>query len=121
MPAAFYRQALCVHDGWHYKRVWSRWGKRHAAYRFGHFYFRRTAKTYSNGEGAWHGSVSSLYGGGLQFMLGTWHRAGGSGVSTVDIANASPAEQIYRAFRIVRDDGGSWREWPNTSRACGLR
>lgn len=51
-------------------------------------------------------------------MLGTWERAGGAATSWV---TAPPAEQFYRAWIIWRQDGGSWREWPNTSRACGLR
>jgi hypothetical protein len=126
VPARFYPQALCVHSGWHYRRAWSRRDKRRAGYRFGPFWFIRTwdvpdSITGGSGEGGWD-AVSSTYGGGMQFMLSTWHRAGGRGYSAAAIAAASPAEQIYRSYRIVHgQDGGSWGEWPNTSRACGLR
>lgn len=125
VPASFYPQALCVHSGWHYRRAWSRRDKRQAGYRFGPFWFIRTWDVPDSikggaGEGGWD-AVSSSYGGGLQFMLGTWHRAGGSGKSMSAIAGASPAEQIYRAYRIVHgQDHDRWGEWPNTSRACGL-
>lgn len=53
--------------------------------------------------------------GGLQFTLGTWQSVGGRG----NPADASPAEQIYRAFLVWKRDGGSWREW-STAGACGL-
>jgi hypothetical protein len=54
--------------------------------------------------------------GGLQFLFSTWASVGGRG----DPANASPAEQIYRAFLVWKRDGGSWaREW-TTAGACGL-
>jgi hypothetical protein len=82
-------------------------------------------------EGSWvsigyvHGVAT--YGGGMQFMLGTWHRAGGAGSSLWDIARASPREQLYRAWLVWdRDAGkphdgiGSWREW-GTAGMCGLR
>ena len=122
MPAAFYLQALCVHDGWHYKRAWSPWEKRHSTYRFGSFFFRRTwdvpdTIAGGSGEGSWHVS-DPPYANGFQFMLGTWERAGGSSSTW---QSATPREQVYRAWRIVvGQDGGSWREWPQTSRACGL-
>lgn len=118
-PGVGIKAALCVHDGWHYRRAWTIADKRHAQYAFGNRRYIRTDKTWSNGEGAWN-VVDEPYGGGMQFMLSTWHRAGGSGYSVSAIAAASPREQIYRAWRIVRGDGGSWREWPNTGRACGL-
>jgi hypothetical protein len=118
VPASFYPQALCVHDGWHYRRVWKRWRIRHATYRFGPYAFVRTWKTWSNGEGGW--DDAGYYGGGLQFLVSTWNRAGGHARSTADIARATPREQIYRSWRIVQMDG-SWREWGNTRVACGLR
>jgi hypothetical protein len=68
----------------------------------------------------WH-IVNSPYAGGMQFELGTWHRAGGNGSSLWAVARASPREQLYRAWKIWSQDGGSWREWPTTSRMCGLR
>lgn len=72
---------------------------------------------HSHESGDWH-IHNEPYANGFQFMLGTWIRAGGSASTWV---TASPAEQLYRAYVIWRQDGGSWREWPNTSRACGLR
>jgi hypothetical protein len=57
------------------------------------------------------------YGNGFQFMLSTWVRAGGNAAWWI---TASPREQFYRAWRIYRQDGNSWREW-STAGACGLR
>lgn len=65
----------------------------------------------------WHIS-NPPYANGFQFMLGTWESVGGSAASW---RWASPAEQFYRAYLVWLRDGRSWREWPNTSRACGLR
>jgi hypothetical protein len=58
----------------------------------------------------------SRYAGGLQFLESTWRRAGGTG----EPWQWSPREQIYRAWRIVTADRGSWSEW-GTRRRCGLR
>jgi hypothetical protein len=114
VPPSFYPQALCVHDGWHYRIVGPR---RRATYVFGGVRLARTWKTWSNGEGSWH-VWDPPYANGFQFLLGTWERAGGAASTW---RSASPREQVYRAWRIVHgQDGGSWREWPNTSRACGL-
>lgn len=62
------------------------------------------------------------YANGFQFMLGTWVGAGGSAATWI---TSSPAEQFYRTFVVYERDlhsgnGNGWREWPNTSRACGL-
>lgn len=64
----------------------------------------------------WH-IHNEPYAGGFQFMLGTWMRAGGSPSTWF---TATPREQFYRAYMIWKQDGGSWREWPNTSRMCGV-
>ena len=53
--------------------------------------------------------------GGMQFNLSTWASVGGRG----NPADASPSEQIYRAFLVWKRDGGSWREWTTRS-LCGL-
>lgn len=82
-------------------------------------------------EGAWDsiGYVRGVatYGGGLQFLLSTWHAAGGTAGSLWDIAQAPIREQLYRAWITwdrdagrVGDGAGSWHEW-GTARACGLR
>jgi hypothetical protein len=56
----------------------------------------------------------SIYYGGMQFALSTWKRAGGSGYPH----RASPREQLYRAWRIWRMNGGRWNEWPTFARYC---
>ena len=140
VPVAFMEAALCVHSGWHYTAA-RNWPERRALgrrYGRGPDYWQGTVAFYrtvdvpdslsgGSGEGAWN-NVNSDYGGGLQFMLGTWNRAVGlsKGVlryarSHADISRMSWAEQIYGAYMIVTQDGGSWREWPLTGRACGLR
>jgi hypothetical protein len=79
-------------------------------------WFRQQALCVHHGESIdWH-IVNPPYTGGMQFMDGTWQRVGGRGRAS----DASPGEQIFRAFLIWKQDGGSWREWPRTSRACGL-
>lgn len=62
----------------------------------------------------------ALYGGGLQFLVSTWNRAGGAERTVYEIARTTPRVQLYRAWLVWKRDGGSWREWPNTARACGL-
>lgn len=105
VPDWFMARALCVHDGW--------WHQGHAP-------FARTADVpdgIPGGSGEANWANRSSYRGGMQFAWSTWQRAGGSG----DPADATPAEQVYRAYVIVvNQDGGSWREWPQTARACGL-
>jgi len=140
VPVSFMEAALCVHSGWHYEaaRTWPE--RRALGRRYGHgpdywqgkVAFYRTVDVPDSirggsGEGAWD-NVNGLYGGGLQFMLGTWNRAAGLARgklryarSRADISRMSWAEQVYGAFMIVTQDGGSWREWPLTSRACNLR
>lgn len=61
----------------------------------------------------WHLNTGNSFYGGLQFTLGTWHAAGGSGYPH----QASPLEQKYRAV-IWRDRIGTWTTtagWPH----CG--
>ena len=86
-------------------------------------WFRQAMCIHSH-EGAWNavGYVNgrATYGGGMQFLLSTWHRAGGTASSVYDIARQTPREQLYRAWIIVRSHGGSWSEWGTASR-CGLR
>lgn len=89
-PPWWLRQALCIH---HYEGAWNAIG-------------------YVNGR--------PTYGGGMQFLVSTWNRAGGSARSVWDIARATPREQLYRAWRIWRMNGGSFREWGTAGR-CGLR
>lgn len=140
VPVGFMEEALCVHSGWHYQAART-WPERRALgrrYHHGPDYWQGPVAFYrttdvpdgirgGSGEGAWN-NVNSLYGGGLQFMLGTYNRAAGLAkgklpyaASKADISRLPAAAQVYAAFMIWRQDGGSWREWPETSRACGLR
>src|SRR4051812_20824297 len=54
----------------------------------------------------WRGAPS-LYAGGMQFLQSTWRGAGGTG----EPWQATPREQVYRAFIVWKRDGRSWREW----------
>jgi hypothetical protein len=72
--------------------------------------------------------VNASYGGGMQFTLGTWNRAADlshgrvpHARSNAEIAKQPARVQLLAAYLIVQQDGGSWREWPQTSRACGWR
>jgi len=120
----FVEGALCVHSGWHYTSHRQHGQPEYVLWGRGYW---RTSKTWSNGEGSWTGTVGNLYGGGMSFMVGTYNRAAGLSrgavafvASTSGIAARSPAEQLLATWMIVQQDGGSWREWPQTSRACGL-
>lgn len=124
-PPGFVLQALCVHSGWWYAFRPLRPGQRPYASYWGHLYFRvrdvPDGVAGGSGEGRWHGTVGSLYGGGMSFMLGTWNRVGGPPARSVaEIASAPPPEQIRRAWLVWLQDGHSWREWPQTSAACGF-
>ena len=57
---------------------------------------------------------------GLQFDKGTWQRANALLHSHVDPHTGNVRAIILHAYAIVREDGGSWREWPNSARMCGL-
>lgn len=67
-------------------------------------------------EGAWDANTGNGYEGGFQFLPGTWHSVAGHGHAY----DATPREQLYRAWLVWKRDGGSWREW-GTARACGLK
>ncbi len=64
--------------------------------------------------GNWSINTGNGYYGGLQFTLGTWRGAGGSGYPN----QASRAEQIHRA-QIVQARSG-WGAWPACSAKLGL-
>lgn len=63
----------------------------------------------------WHERRNPSSRGGMQIQYATWSSVGGRG----DPADASPGEQLLRAFFIWHRDGGSWREW-TTAGKCGL-
>jgi|SRR5579884_494062 len=132
LPVSFVEQALCVHSGWHYATATTRRQRRHADYWIDGRAYVRTwnvpdSVAGGSGEGGWT-DVNASYGGGMQFTLGTWNRAAALSQERVPYASSNagiagePAVvQILAAYLIVRQDGGSWREWPETSAACGLR
>lgn len=64
--------------------------------------------------GDWHISTGNGYYGGLQFALGSWQAAGGSGYPHEHTA----AEQIHRG-EILQDMQG-WNAWPTCARIVGL-
>jgi hypothetical protein len=68
-------------------------------------------------EGGWTSETGNGYSGGMQFSPGTWRSVGGQGRPS----QQPPREQLYRAWMVWARDGGSWREWPTSSRLCGLR
>lgn len=88
-PHGFLREAFCIHR--HESVDW------HRAYV------------------DWAGNPSP-YSGGMQFLLSTWQRAGGTGHAW----EWRPREQVYRAFVIWRQSGNSWFQW-GTAGKCGLR
>ena len=65
----------------------------------------------------WHDTDNPSSRGGLQIEWGTWERRGVGGHG--DPAAASMGEQLYRAWLIYEQDGGSWREW-TTASLCGF-
>lgn len=71
------------------------------------------------GEGAWTSNTGNGYYGGLQFAQSTWDRNGGQKYAgRADLA--SPLEQMWTAENAWRESGGSFSQWPETARACGL-
>jgi resuscitation-promoting factor RpfA len=56
------------------------------------------------------------YYGAYQFLWSTYRSVGGRHRPDLDV----PREQSYRAWRVWRRDGESWREW-GTAGVCGLR
>lgn len=69
----------------------------------------------------WLGRPSPDHG-GMQIDVGTWRSFAPRGYPT-DPADASPAQQLAVAYRIWLANGHSFggRQWPNSSKACGLR
>lgn len=64
--------------------------------------------------GNWSINTGNGYYGGLQFSLGTWQAAGGSGLPS----NASREEQIARAETVQARQG--WGAWPVCSARAGV-
>jgi hypothetical protein len=69
-------------------------------------------------EGAWNDPNAPYYG-GLQFADSTWRRNGG--LRYAPYAHyATPLQQMWIAESAWRESGGSFSQWPNTARWCGL-
>lgn len=127
-PPSFVAQALCVHSGWHWTTSRPRRRARPEYHLFGHWWWRTwdVPDSWAGGSGEASWDEVNSYGGGMQFTLGTWNRAAGLSRGAVPYASSNSAiarmpvaTQIYASWLIVMQDG-SWREWPNTARACGL-
>jgi hypothetical protein len=129
-PGRFVEGALCVHSGWHYTRhrVHGQ-PPEYVLWRHGYWRTWDVPDTLAggSGEGGWTATSDPRYGGGMSFTLGTWNEAAGyshgrvpRASSTAGIAGQPPLVQILAVYLIVRARG-HWGDWPNTSRACGLR
>jgi hypothetical protein len=90
-------------------------------HRFPHWWYLQAVCVHRGESHNWR-IVNPPYAGGFQFMLSTYNRVGGRDAGSLsDLASHIPNEQYFHAWLVWKQDGGSWREWPNTSRACGLR
>ncbi|HVA30494.1 MAG TPA: transglycosylase family protein [Gaiellaceae bacterium] len=76
-------------------------------------------------EAAWTANTGNGYFGGMQFMAATWRHVGGKADPAFahpgDPAypfSATPAEQLYRAWRLWRRDHGTWRSWGSVGASC---
>lgn len=123
-PVALVEDGLCIHSGWHYSHHRVR-GEKPEYRLWGIWYWRTTdvpdGILGGNGEGGWTATSDRRYGGGMSFTIGTWNRAGKPyAATTYDIAHSPPQEQLRRFIVIVEGDHGSFGEWPQTSRACGV-
>lgn len=69
----------------------------------------------------WH-LVDRPYFGAYQFVLGTW-RTHAPAAFPRRPDRASPRQQTFVAFRVWKANGDRWggSQWPNSSRACGVR
>lgn len=76
--------------------------------------------SHESGGYGWGAHTGNGYETGMQFLPSTWLRAGGHLDAHGHFYMASPAEIVYRAWVIWRQDGGSWREW-STAGMCNLR
>ncbi len=69
-------------------------------------------------EGPWN-DPSSPYYGGLQFSHSTWERNGGHRFAP-EADQATPLQQMWIAESAWHESGGSFSQWPQTARWCGL-
>lgn len=116
VPAAN-AQTVPVPPGWHAPRAWL-----------------LGAVCIHNHEGAWNDNTGNTYFGGLQFLPGTWERAGGPDEVAFHHPGdprypftPTPREQLFYAYRLwdkdrgtLGDGLGTWSEW-GTRWKCGLQ
>ena len=69
-------------------------------------------------EGRWNDPNAPYYG-GLQFSSSTWERNGGHRYAP-EADQATPLQQMWIAENAWAESGGSFSQWPNTARYCGL-
>jgi hypothetical protein len=76
-------------------------------------------------EAAWSANSGNGYFGGMQFSAGTWRSVGGKANPALTHPgnpaypfSATPAEQLYRAWRLWRRDRGTWKSWGAVGASC---
>ena len=76
-------------------------------------------------EGPWHANTGNGYFGGFQFNATTWKRVGGAPEPAFAHPGnpaypfqASPREQLYRAWILWQRDGRTWRSWGAIGSTC---
>jgi hypothetical protein len=69
-------------------------------------------------EATWYDHNAPYYG-GLQFSHDTWARNGGHKYAP-EADQATPLQQMWIAESAWAESGGSFSQWPNTARYCGL-
>jgi hypothetical protein len=76
-------------------------------------------------EGAWTANTGNGYYGGMQFAAQTWKRVGGKPDPAFRHPGnpaypfrATSIEQTYRAWRLWKHDGGSWKSWGAVGASC---
>lgn len=69
-------------------------------------------------EATWSDPNAPYYG-GLQFSHDTWERNGGHKYAP-EANLATPLQQMWIAENAWHESGGSFSQWPNTARYCGL-
>jgi opacity protein-like surface antigen len=76
-------------------------------------------------EAPWDANTGNGSYGGFQFMRQTWLTLGGAADQAFTHPGdpdfpfaASKQEQLYRAWRLWKRDGGTWRSWGAVGRAC---
>jgi len=76
-------------------------------------------------EGAWTANTGNGHFGGFQFAAQTWKRVGGATDSAFAHPgnvlypfHASSGEQLFRAWLVWKQDGGTWKSWGAVGASC---